>query len=236
MRIPATAIGLLTFALLIFGLLIFAAPALAQFEPLQFAICKKVAIDADRLKCFDTIGAKGIESQPSEPPLVKGKWVYTESTSPVDDSPQIVAMLEGETSETVLVFRCWENRTEAIFIPGTFFFATGRVNVLMRINSDPPETLSWTVGTNSKALFVSSASDFMKLLPDDGKLFLRATGFQGRQAYGTFNLADISSARSKIADTCHWSTLKADRAKANASVPVVTPTPARPTAKSQKPL
>jgi len=65
----------------------------------------------------------------------------------------------------------------------------------MRINSDPPETLSWTVGTNSKALFVSSASDFMKLLPDDGKLFLRATGFQGRQADGTFNLADISSER-----------------------------------------
>jgi hypothetical protein len=164
-----------------------------------------------RIGVTDAIGAKVTGSQPNEPPLVKGKWVYTE------------------------IFRCWENRTEAIFIPGAFFFATGRVSVLMRINTDPPETLSWTVGTNSKALFVSPAPDFMKLLPDDGKLFLRATGFQGRQVDGTFNLADISSARNKIADTCHWSTPKVDRAKASTSAPVATPTPAQPIARSQKP-
>lgn len=83
----------------------------------------------------------------------------------------------------------------------------------MRINSDAPDTLSWLAGTNNKALFIDPAADFMRLLPDNGKLFLRATGFQGKQADGTFNLADVSAARDRIAETCHWSTPKSAKAK-----------------------
>jgi hypothetical protein len=46
--------------------------ALAQFEPLQFAICKKVIAESDRLKCYDAIGAKAATLD--EPVPVKGKW------------------------------------------------------------------------------------------------------------------------------------------------------------------
>jgi hypothetical protein len=93
----------------------------AQFEGLAFSVCKKVPNDAERLKCFDSIGpkAKTAEEEAANPTPLKGKWVYTESKSPVDDSDQLLAVLLGEPGESLLVFRCQERRTEAIFIRAT---------------------------------------------------------------------------------------------------------------------
>ncbi len=186
--------------------------ALAQFELLQIAICKKITADSDRLKCFDAVGSK---TQPSsdEPLPVKGRWVYTESKSPIDDSDQLVAMLGGEPEDALLVFRCMENKTEAIFVPPLGFFASGRADILVRVGSDAPMTISASVGTNNRALFISPAADFMRLLPDNARLFFRATGFQGKRADGLFTLADASVAREKVAQTCHWTAPKAAKAK-----------------------
>jgi hypothetical protein len=65
----------------------------AQFEPIQFAICKKVPVEADRLKCFDAIGptAKTPEEEATDPAPVKGKWVYTATKSLGDGSDQVTA-------------------------------------------------------------------------------------------------------------------------------------------------
>jgi hypothetical protein len=212
----------------IIALLCVSTPVAAQFEALAFAVCKKIPTDADRLKCFDSIGprAKTADEEAKDPTPQKGKWVYTESKSPVDDSNQLVAMLLGEPGDALLVFRCWENRTEAAFIPNDAFVGSGRVDVLVRINADPPATIASTVGTNGRALFFSPASDFIKLMPDDGRLFLRAFGFQGRQSDGTFSLADVATARDRIAETCHWSTARADRTKP-LSAPVAAPQPTK---------
>ncbi|MCK1519519.1 type VI secretion protein [Bradyrhizobium sp. 17] len=195
--------------------LTWSAVAEAQFEALAFTVCKKIPTDADRLKCFDAIGpkAKTTEEEAKDPTPVKGKWVYTESKSPIDDSAEVTALLLGEPGEVLLVFRCKENRTEAVFVPdGVFIGASNRVDLLIRIDSNPPETISAQAGTNGRALFIAPPADFMRLLPDNGKLFLRASGFQGRQSDGTFALADVSAARDKVAETCHWSTAKNDRA------------------------
>jgi hypothetical protein len=153
------------------------APALAQFEPLQFAICKKVVSESDRLTCYDAIGAKP-SSTSDEPIPVKGKWVYTESKSPIDDSDQVLAMLAGEPEDALLVFRCMERRTEAVFVPPLGFFATGRANVLVRIDSGTPDTITASVGTNNRALFISPAPDFMRLLTDNGNSFSEHRDFR----------------------------------------------------------
>ncbi|MGY4431172.1 hypothetical protein ACVWWO_003649 [Bradyrhizobium sp. F1.13.1] len=98
----------------------------AQVEPLAFAVCKKIPGDADRLKCFDTIG-KNAEDQDSstEPNPVKGKWTFRESKSPIDDSDQLVAMLQGEAGEALLILRCWENTNPRLSLsrPTSLFLA-----------------------------------------------------------------------------------------------------------------
>jgi hypothetical protein len=169
------------------------------------------------LRC-DRRQAKKAEEEAKDPTPIKGKWVYAESKSPVDDSDQVVALLGGEPEGAILAFRCQEHRTEAVLVPPAGFFVTGRANVLIRIGDASPATISMTAGTNNRALFASPAPDFIRLMPDNAKLFTRSTGFQGQQADATFDLADVSAARERIANTCHWVTTKSDR----------TPSPAAP--------
>lgn len=189
----------------------------AEFEPLAFAVCKKIPSDADRLKCFDTMG-KTAENQDSstEPNPVKGKWTFRESKSPIDDSDQLVAMLQGEAGEALLILRCWENKSEAVFIPPDLVISgTGnRYDLLIRINGESPASVAGIGSTNGRAIFVPNARDFMKLLPDQGKLFIRANGFQGRSSDGAFLLNDVTAARNRIAETCRWTTSKSSSMKA----------------------
>jgi hypothetical protein len=191
----------------------FGSEAHAQWEPLAFAICKKIQADTARLKCFDEIGAKSSGgSETAEPQPVRGRWIYTESKSPIDDSPQVSAIMQGDTPEIILVLRCQENKTEAAYLPGQFFFSTsGRVDVLMRLNTESPITISMIPGSNNRSLFIPGAQEFMRLLPDGGKLFFRAKLNSGTQSDATFDLADVSAARDRIADTCHWTTPKTSR-------------------------
>jgi type VI secretion system protein VasI len=189
--------------------------ASAQFEPLAFAICKKIAADTARLKCFDEIGA----SQPNtekETPTAAAKWEIEEDKSPIDDSLQITATIKGTPTGAGLLLRCKEHKTEAAFVPAGFFIGGmgDRVPVLARLNEEKPINASWLKSSNGQATFAPNAIEFIKLLPDNGKLFLRATGFQGRQFDGLFQLADVTAVRAKIEETCHWSTPKADKAAA----------------------
>ncbi|MET4117850.1 hypothetical protein ABIB85_004466 [Bradyrhizobium sp. JR1.5] len=189
----------------------------AQFEPLAFAVCKKIPSDADRLKCFDTIGKQAEDQDSStEPNPVKDKWTFRGSKSPIDDSDQLVAMLQGEAGEALLILRCWENKSEAVFIPPDLVISgTGnRYDLLIRINGDSPASVAGLGSTNGRAIFVPNARDFMKLLPDQGKLFIRATGFQGRSSDSTFLLNDVTAARNRIAETCRWTTSKSSSMKA----------------------
>jgi hypothetical protein len=198
------------------------APAAAQFEPLQFSICKKLPDDAARLKCFDSIGpkAKSADEEAINPTPVIGKWVYSESKSPIDDSDQVFAILAGEPQGAMLGFRCREHKTDVLIVPAPGFFASERASALVRIGDAAPTTVLMPVSTDGRSLFPSPAQEFIKLLPDNTKLFIRATGFQGRQADLSFELADVSAAREKIANTCHWATPKADRpASASAVIP-----------------
>jgi hypothetical protein len=199
-------------------LVLFWTPARAQFEPLAFAVCKKLPDDMQRLKCFDAIGPKPKtpEEEAKNPTPVKGRWVFQESKSPIDDSDQVVAMLGGEPDNTLLAFRCQEKRTEAIFVPPPGFFTTGNTRVLIRIGDAAAETISMAPGTNNTTLFVSPAIPFMRLLPNNTKLFLRAFGYQGKQADGSFDLGDVGAVRDRIAETCHWTTPKTNSDKPEA--------------------
>lgn len=200
----------LGFATLIWALTTTAATA--QFEPLAFAVCKKITADTARLKCFDEIGG-GQPTTEKQSPAIGAKWVIEEDKSPIDDSLQVTATIAGTPSGAGLLLRCKEHRTEAAFVPAGFFIGGlgDRIPVVMRLNEEKPVSVSWLKSSNGQAMFAPNAIEFIKLLPDNGKLFLRATGFQGQQFDGLFQLSDVTAARTKIEETCHWSTPKADR-------------------------
>jgi hypothetical protein len=92
--------------------------------------CKTLTDDAQRLKCFDSLFTKK-EEPPAEKPQTETatSWKVEESKSPVDDSPQVTALLHADgstegvslTPPTMLVLRCQEKKTDAYFAKPSLF-------------------------------------------------------------------------------------------------------------------
>jgi Type VI secretion system VasI, EvfG, VC_A0118 len=171
--------------------------------------------DEQRLKCFDSLFIKK-----EEPPAEKTQamsWSVEESRSPVDDSPQVTATLHADgstegvslTPPTALVLRCKEKETEAYFVKPFSFLGTNPIKVLVRINDGKPIETQWQPSSNGQGVFAPAAVQFMRALPDNGKLFIRATGFGGGREDGTFSLGNVSEIRDKISAACHWPRLNA---------------------------
>ena len=168
--------------------------------------CKTLTDDAQRLKCFD-----GLFAEKQQPPAT---WSIEESKSPVDDSPQVAGMLYADSSTdpsylmlpTVLVLRCKEKKTEAYLgKPFTLFGANNvTLKVLVRINDGKPIETRWRPSSNGLGVFALAAVEFIRALPDNGKIFIRVTTFDGSTVDGAFTLGKVSEIRDKIAADCHW--------------------------------
>ena len=168
--------------------------------------CKTLTDDAQRLKCFD-----GLFAEKQQPPAT---WSIEESKSPVDDSPQVAGMLYADSSAdpsslmipTVLVLRCKEKKTEVYLgRPFTLFGSnTNTVKVLVRINDGKPIETRWQPSSNGLGVFALAAVQFIRALPDNGKIFVRVTTLDGSTVDGAFTLGKVSEIRDKIAADCHW--------------------------------
>lgn len=174
--------------------------------------CKTLTDDAQRLKCFDGL----FTEKQQQPPAAKSQpelgWSIEESKSPIDDSPQVTGMLRADgstdgpslTPPTMLVLRCQEKKTEAYLTKPLIFLGTDPIKVLVRINDGKPIETQWHPSTNGQGVFAPAAVQFIRALPENGKLFIRATGFNGENVDGAFTLGRISEIRDKIAADCHW--------------------------------
>jgi hypothetical protein len=175
--------------------------------------CKTLTDDAQRLKCFDSLFAKK-EEPPAEKPQTETAmgWKVEESKSPVDDSPQVTALLHADgstegvslTPPIMLVLRCQEKKTEAYFAKPFAFLGTNPIKTLVRINDGKAIETQWHPASNGQGVFAPAAVQFIRALPDNGKLFIRATGFNGETIDGVFSLGKVSEIRDKIAADCHW--------------------------------
>lgn len=166
--------------------------------------CRTLKDDAQRLKCFDNLVPEKPAKTDSDSDAVERKWTITEDKSPVDDSPQVSGLLLDKSGEVGLVLRCKEKKTEAVFGPRGIYLGSNSISVLVRINDSKPIKTTWTPSVNGQAAFAPSAVQFIRALPDSGKLFVRATGYGGRTADGEFTLSDVSVVREKIAKACNW--------------------------------
>lgn len=189
-------------------LLIVAAPARSQ-SVLELAVgikfCTTLTDDAQRLKCFD-----GLFAQKSEPADKGDKgstelapnWSITESKSPLDDSPEVTASLPDD--QTLLALRCKEHQTEVIFAARGTYLGSQPIKMLIRVNGGTVIKTLWEQATDGQAAFAPSAIAFIRALPQNGTLFLRATAYGGNTVDGDFHLGDVESVRAKIEAACHW--------------------------------
>jgi hypothetical protein len=165
--------------------------------------CKAISDDQQRLKCFD-----GLFADKPNPPNApdksanEGNWQIEESKSPTDGSPQFVAAnLVGDNG---LILRCKDQTTEAAFSTRYNYLGSRSVDVTLRINDEKPFKEVWKASIDGRAAFASDAMEFIRMLPDNAKLFIKTSRSDGKTKEANFNLGNVSDIRNKIAHACDW--------------------------------
>ncbi|MBM3527284.1 MAG: hypothetical protein FJX62_04275 [Alphaproteobacteria bacterium] len=170
--------------------------------------CRALTDDAQRLKCYDDLAVElpaPVARPAPDNTDIEIAWNIEEGPSPLDSSPSVNGFLAGVKGESALVLRCREKKTDVIFNPGSFvYLGNAPVRVLARIDDGKVIETRWTVSTTGRGAFAPSAVDFIRALPDNGKLFLRVFSANGSASDGEFRLGKVSEVRERIADACNW--------------------------------
>jgi hypothetical protein len=183
------------------------------------AVCGQPAGDADarfksclqldspaRGQCLETIARElSGASAPAQPG--GGNWVISETTSPVDYSPQITAAISsGSTvkdAPSSFAIRCRAQRTElAIATTGSWRPSSGGVfKVVTRINGQSAVEGWWSAGARG-AVFRGDPTQFLQSLRDGVRLSISVVDGQGVAHEATFPMAGLDQVRRKIAAVC----------------------------------
>ena len=134
-------------------------------------------------------------------------WSIVENKSPADDSPQVSAgMVVGDAA---LILRCRDQKTEVAFSTKSTNLGDNSVTVRFRINSEEPIKEVWRPSVDGRAAFAPKPMDFIRALPDDGRVFIRAVDADGKNKDANFVLlgSGLSEIRDKIGRACSWPSL-----------------------------
>lgn len=163
-----------------------------------------------RLECVDSLWWELTgESTPAPVPPGGENWIVSETTSPVDYSPQITAAILSysavENAPSSLAIRCRGTRTELSVSTAGSWRASGadEFRVAYRINDQPIVETRWAASTGGRtAVFRGDAILFLQALPDDGRISIRVYDWQGPAHEATFQLNGLDAVRQKLAAAC----------------------------------
>ena len=163
---------------------------------------------------------KTVPASPNEPPTGSAQnqpadtaWVVSETTSPVDYSPLVTAVIRSTSgvkdAPNTLAVRCRGLRTELLLrMEGTWPASrASEIQVDYRINDQPFVRLPWTVSADGKtASYKDDAVGLLRSLPENARLKIGVFDRQGPGQEATFQLTGLDSVRKKIGLACKWAT------------------------------
>jgi Type VI secretion system VasI, EvfG, VC_A0118 len=148
----------------------------------------------------------GAQDQPADT-----AWIVSETTSPVDYSPLITAVIHSTSSvkdaPNTLAVRCGQPRTELLLRTEGAWRASpaNEVRVDYQINDQPFVRLQWTVSADGKtASYKGDAVALLRSLPEGARLKISMLDRQGLGQQATFQLTGLDSVRKKIELACKW--------------------------------
>jgi hypothetical protein len=198
----------------------FSALAVTLLSSLSQAVCAQAGDAVDRLKaCSQFEGMERLKcvdellqevapdsTQPQGP-----NWIISETTSPVDYRPQIIALTtaraSSEDAPSSLAIQCRAQRTELIIsTTGSWKQATdGEVKVVYRINQEPPVEQRWRPAQTGRSFaFQGDVVRFLRSMPDSGQILVKVYAGKSPPYESTFQLVGLDPVRRKIAAACNW--------------------------------
>jgi hypothetical protein len=138
-------------------------------------------------------------------------WIVSETTSPVDYSPLVTAMIRSTTglqdAPNTLVIRCLGPRTEVLLrTQGTWRASrSNTVQVDYQIDDQPLVRLPWIASADGKTVsYGNDAVGLLQSLPEGARLKINVVDRAGAGHESTFQLAGLDAVRKRIAVPCKW--------------------------------
>jgi hypothetical protein len=150
-------------------------------------------------------------SKKDDAPTPQPDWVVSETTSPVDYSPLVSAVIRSTSGENdgpnSFAVRCRAQRTE-VSLATNGAWGVRRGNVLQvdyQIDDRPSIRQQWILAADGKtATYKDDAVELLRSIPDGAALKVAVADKDNVRREALFQLAGLSAIRQKIAAACKW--------------------------------
>jgi hypothetical protein len=162
---------------------------------------------AERLKCLDRLSRS--MGPPARPAPAVSNWTISETTSPVDYRPIVVAVtpsLDGaDGSAMQLSIYCRNGRTELV-IAGPAVSGRGEdYTVSYRVDGNQPvQTAAGTPSFGTGVAFKGDVVRLLQSLPEEGEVAVRLSTRTGVAREGHFSIGGLRMVREKLSAACRW--------------------------------
>lgn len=170
---------------------------------------------AERTRCLDqlsrTLGAEPAPSRPATGPestTAPENWVFSETTSPVDYSPVVVATATAGApagSGMKLSISCRGGSTYLLLGSPAGLPAGDRYVVWYTIDGGSAKALPALITSSGLALSGDIAGLLLSL-PPQGEIGFRIVGRYDVKLEGRYSLAGLKTTRDRMAVPCKWQT------------------------------
>jgi hypothetical protein len=176
----------------------------------QLRACAQLEATA-RLQCLERL-SKDIAPPPPAPPPARSpaadNWLITETTSPVDYTPIVVAirraLAEHDSSIAQLAVHCRSGRTDLV-LAGPAVVPVDVAAISLRADVGEPLTLAAAAPASGPGVAIrGDVVALLRSLPEGGDLTVRIATRRGGTYEGRFSLQGLAVVRNKVSAACQW--------------------------------
>lgn len=154
-----------------------------------------------------------VSPKPADVPVRRAgtTWVVSETTSPVDYSPLVTALIRSTSqvkdAPSALAVRCRGRRTEFLVRTDGTWAPTRdtELRVDYQVNDQPAVGLQWILSSDGKtATYKDDPVEFLQSLPDGARLKINVADRTSSSHEATFQIDGWDVVRNKIGTACKW--------------------------------
>ena len=152
----------------------------------------------------------------NDKPAAETDWTISETTSPVDYSPLVTAIvratLNTQDGPTTLTVRCRARHTElSLQTNGAWRLRRGNeLLVDLQINDRPVVRQPWILSADGKtATYKNDPVELLRSIPEGATLKVTVAEKSNVRLAATFELGGLSVVRQKVGTACKWAPLTA---------------------------
>jgi hypothetical protein len=142
------------------------------------------------------------------PAPATGKWIVSETRSPIDYSPVAIATASssaGPDGVLQLSIQCRGGRTEMVIRSAPLMRRAEDHVVSYSINDGPPVAVTIALSSSGSGIALKGdVAAFLMALPAEGAIAVRVANRKGETLEGRYDLAGIKALVARLAGPCKW--------------------------------